>query len=146
MGWFFCFIFGGPDGLRSRDCLRAKQVELSRLLVGCWYWWLVGRSAVPRNELPHPDNNGAMCLVPSTGHSSSWSTNPLDDCLLPIFQAWYCLLLNSVASVLKYLNASASAYMLFPNIDALISSMEKLLTQQNDLSFPSRFLLFEYFS
>jgi len=51
----------------------------------------------PETKLPHTDNNGVICLVPTTGHW--WSGLPggaqtaLEDCLLPIFGARYCLLL-----------------------------------------------------
>ena len=70
----------------------------------------------------------------------------LEDRLVPMFLPKYCSQLNPIERFWKYLKSSACANKLFPNMEALIGSVEKLLLQQNDLLSISRFTLLKNFS
>jgi len=63
-----------------------------------------------------------------------------------MFLPKYCSQLNPIERFWKYLKSSACANKLFPNMDALIVSVEKVLLQQNDIHSPSRFMLLKNFS
>jgi transposase len=69
----------------------------------------------------------------------------LEDRLIPMFLPRYCSQLNPIERFWKYLKATACANKLFPDMNALAASVEKILHQQNDLCFPSRFMLLKYF-
>jgi transposase len=58
----------------------------------------------------------------------------LEDRLLPLFLPRYCSQLNPIERFWKYLKATACANKLFPDMEALVASVEKTLQQQNDLN------------
>ena len=70
----------------------------------------------------------------------------LEDRLLPLFLPRYCSQLNPIERFWKHLKAAACANKLFPDMQALVASVEKILQQQNDFRCPSRFMLLKYFS
>lgn len=70
----------------------------------------------------------------------------LEDCLVPVFLPKYCSQLNPIERFWKYLKSSACANKLFPNMDALIISVERILLQQNDILSTARFMLLKNFS
>ena len=70
----------------------------------------------------------------------------LEDRLLPMFLPKYCSQLNPIERFWKYLKASACANKLFPDMNALFASVEKVLHQQNDTRSASRFMLLKNFS
>ena len=70
----------------------------------------------------------------------------LEDRLVPMCLPKYCSQLNPIERFWKYLKSSACANKLFPNMEALIVSVEKGLLQQNDKLSTSRFRLLKIFS
>jgi len=70
----------------------------------------------------------------------------LEDRLLPLFLPRYCSQLNPIELFWKYLKASACANKLFTDMNALVTSIEKFLQQQNDTRSASRFMLLKNFS
>ena len=70
----------------------------------------------------------------------------LEDDLLPMFLPRYCSQLNPIERFWKHLKAIACANKLFPDMDALIASVEQALIEQNDLQSDSRFMFLKYLS
>lgn len=70
----------------------------------------------------------------------------LEDRLLPMFLPKYCSQLNPIERFWKYLKSCACANKLFPDMDAVMVSVEKILLQQNDKFSTSRFRLLKNFS
>jgi transposase len=98
-------------------------------------------------------NSGARPLVlvldnGSIHHSlaSQAAFAVLENRLLPLFLPRYCSQLNPIERFWKYLKASACANKLFPDMTALVASVEKVLQEQNNTCSPSRFMLLKNFS
>jgi len=70
----------------------------------------------------------------------------LENELLSLFLPKYCSQLNPIERFWKHLKALACADKLFPDMDALVASVERHLTQQNDLQSLSRFMFLKNFS
>lgn len=70
----------------------------------------------------------------------------LEERLLPMFLPRYCSQLNPIERFWKYLKASACANKLFPDMNALVNSVQNVLKQQNDLLALSRFMFLKNFS
>jgi putative transposase len=70
----------------------------------------------------------------------------LEDRLIPMFLPRYCSQLNPIERFWKYLKATACANQLFANIDALVTSVKKVLDTQNDTGAPLRFTFLKNFS
>jgi transposase len=70
----------------------------------------------------------------------------LEDRLLPLFLPKYCSQLNPIERFWKYLKSSACANKLFPDMNALVDSVTKVLQLQNDPAALSRFQLLKNFS
>lgn len=70
----------------------------------------------------------------------------LENELLPLFLPRYCSQLNPIERFWKHLKAVACANKLFPDMDALIASVEQALLEQNDLLSDSRFMFLKYLS
>ena len=70
----------------------------------------------------------------------------LEDELLPMFLPKYCSQLNPIERFWKHLKAVACANKLFPDMEALVTSVEQALIEQNDLQSDSRFMFLKYFS
>jgi len=70
----------------------------------------------------------------------------LEDELLPMFLPKYCSQLNPIERFWKHLKAAACANKLFPDMEALVASVEQALIEQNDLQSDSRFMFLKYFS
>jgi hypothetical protein len=64
----------------------------------------------------------------------------LENDLLPLFLPKYCSQLNPIERFWKHLKSLACANMLFPDMDALVVSIERNLALQNDLQSDSRFM------
>jgi transposase len=69
----------------------------------------------------------------------------LEEQLLPVFLPKYCSELNLIERFWRYLKASACANKLFPDMNALVASVEKVLNYQNRPSSSSRFRLLKNF-
>jgi transposase len=70
----------------------------------------------------------------------------LEDRLLPLFLPRYCSQLNPIERFWKYLKSSACANKLFPDMNALVTSVIKILHLQNDSRSSARFILLKNFS
>ena len=70
----------------------------------------------------------------------------LEDQLLPLFLPKYCSQLNPIERFWKHLKSLACANKLFPDMDALVASVDQTLLQQNDLQSDSRFMFLKNFS
>ena len=70
----------------------------------------------------------------------------LENELLPLFLPRYCSELNPIERFWKHLKAVACANKLFPDMNALIASVEQALIEQNDLQSDSRFVFLKYLS
>jgi len=70
----------------------------------------------------------------------------LEDRLVPMFLPRYCSQLNPIERFWKYLKASACANKLFPDMEALVTSVKNVLDQQNDKLRRSRFMFLKNFS
>lgn len=70
----------------------------------------------------------------------------LEDELLPVFLPKYCSQLNPIERFWKHLKAVACANKLFPDMEALVASVEQALIEQNDLLSDSRFMFLKYLS
>ena len=70
----------------------------------------------------------------------------LEDRLIPMFLPKYCSQLNPIERFWKYLKATACANQLFANMDALVTSVKKVLATQNDTGAPLRFTFLKNFS
>lgn len=68
-----------------------------------------------------------------------------EDRLLPLFLPRYCSQLNPIERYWKHLKQSACANKLFPDMEALVASVEKTLQVQNDRHANSRFLFLKNF-
>ena len=64
----------------------------------------------------------------------------LENKLLPLFLPKYCSQLNPIERYWKHLKSLACADKLFPDMQALVASVENSLLQQNDLHSNSRFM------
>ena len=64
----------------------------------------------------------------------------LENILLPLFLPKYCSQLNPIERYWKHLKSLACADKLFPDMQALVASVENSLLQQNDLHSNSRFM------
>lgn len=64
----------------------------------------------------------------------------LEGQLLPLFLPKYCSQLNPIERFWKHLKPSACANKLFTDMDALVTSVEQALEQQDDAQFASRFM------
>lgn len=79
-------------------------------------------------------------------HATQAAFALLENELLPLFLPKYCSQLNPIERFWKHLKALACANKLFPDMDALVASVERFLLQQNDLQFNSRFMFLKNFS
>ena len=79
-------------------------------------------------------------------HATKAAFALLEDKLLPLFLPKYCSQLNPIERYWKHLKSLACADKLFQDMDALVASVEKNLTQQNDHQFDSRFMFLKNFS
>jgi len=70
----------------------------------------------------------------------------LENELLPLFLPKYCSQLNPIERFWKHLKSSACANKLFCDMEALVTSVEQSLLQQNDLLSDSRFMFLKNFS
>lgn len=70
----------------------------------------------------------------------------LEDQLLPVFLPKYCSELNPIERFWRYLKTSACANKLFPDMNALVASVEQVLKHQNHPGSSSRFRLLKNFS
>ena len=70
----------------------------------------------------------------------------LEDRLVPMFLPRYCSQLNPIERFWKYLKTSACGNKLFPDMNALVASVENVLRQQNNTRSASRFMLLKNFS
>jgi transposase len=66
--------------------------------------------------------------------------------LFPLFLPRYCSQLNPIERFWKHLKSLACADILFPDMNALVSSVELNLIQQNDFQSDSRFVFLKNFS
>jgi transposase len=66
--------------------------------------------------------------------------------LKDMFLPRYCSQLNPIERFWKHLKSVACANKLFADMNALVTSVEKIFQLQNDLCSPSRFMLLKYFS
>jgi transposase len=69
----------------------------------------------------------------------------LEDELLPLFLPKYCSQLNPIERFWKHLKSIACADKLFPDMDALVSSVEQVLLEQNDQLSDFRFMFLKNF-
>lgn len=69
----------------------------------------------------------------------------LENELLPLFLPKYCSQLNPIERYWKHLKSVACANKLFPDMDALVASVEQALLEQNDLLSYSRFMFLKNF-
>ena len=70
----------------------------------------------------------------------------LEDRLIPMFLPRYCSQLNPIERFWKYLKATACANKLFPDMDALVTSVHNVLAAQNDACSSLRFTFLKNFS
>lgn len=70
----------------------------------------------------------------------------LEEQLLPVFLPKYCSELNPIERFWRYLKASACGNKLFPDMNALVASVEKVLELQSEPRSSSRFRLLKNFS
>ena len=70
----------------------------------------------------------------------------LEDHLIPMFLPKYCSQLNPIERFWKHLKATACANQLFADMDALVTSVKKVLAIQNDSTSPLRFTFLKNFS
>ena len=81
-----------------------------------------------------------------TSHATQAAFDLLRNDLLPLFLPKYCSQLNPIERYWKHLKSLACADKLFPDMDALVASVERNLASQNDLLSDSRMLFLKYFS
>jgi transposase len=79
-------------------------------------------------------------------HATQAAFAVLENDLLPLFLPKYCSQLNPIERFWKHLKSLACANKLFPDMDALVSSVESILAQQNVLQSDSRFMFLKNFS
>ena len=79
-------------------------------------------------------------------HATQAAFALLENDLLPLFLPKYCSQLNPIERYWKHLKSSACANKLFPDMEALVSSVEYALLQQNDLQSDSRFMFLKNFT
>lgn len=79
-------------------------------------------------------------------HASRAAFALLENELLPLFLAKYCSQLNPIERFWKHLKSLACADKLFPDMEALVASVECNLAHQNDLHSDSRIMLLKNFS
>lgn len=79
-------------------------------------------------------------------HATQAAFALLENDLLPVFLPKYCSQLNPIERYWKHLKSSACANKLFPDMEALVSSIEYALFQQNDLQSDSRFMFLKNFT
>ncbi len=79
-------------------------------------------------------------------HATQAAFAVLENELFPVFLPKYCSQLNPIERYWKHLKALAGGNKLFPDIEALVASIEQALLQQNDLQFASRFMFLKNFS
>lgn len=73
-------------------------------------------------------------------HASRAAFALLENELLPLFLAKYCSQLNPIERFWKHLKSLACADKLFPDMEALVASVECNLAHQNDLHSDSRII------
>lgn len=69
----------------------------------------------------------------------------LENELLPLFLPKYCSQLNPIERFWKHLKSTSCADKLFPDMDALVASVEQILLEQNDPLSDSRFIFLKNF-
>jgi transposase len=79
-------------------------------------------------------------------HATQAAFALLENELLPLFLPKYCSQLNPIERFWKHLKSLACANKLFPTMDDLVSSVERILVQQNVLQSDSRFMFLKNFS
>lgn len=70
----------------------------------------------------------------------------LENDLQPLFLPKYCSQLNPIERFWKHLKSVACANKLFPDMDALVASVQQVLLAQNDRQSDSRFMFLKNFA
>ena len=79
-------------------------------------------------------------------HATQAAFAALENELLPLFLPKYCSQLNPIERFWKHLKSVACANKLFPDMDALVATVEKVLLAQNDRQSDSRFMFLKNFA
>ena len=79
-------------------------------------------------------------------HATQAAFSLFEQQLMPLFLPKYCSQLNPIERFWQHLKSSACANKLFPDMDALVASVERNLQLQNDSLSDSRLIFLKNFS